>query len=79
MPSFDFDNHTLCIKCRKQVCDLEVVCDDCRDWPLSKRKAFVNYNHSLKARRDSKKRRARLAGTAHSSDQSVYDTGTDVT
>ena len=23
MPSFDFDNHTLCTKCRNQVCDLE--------------------------------------------------------
>ena len=78
MPSFDFDSHTLCIKCRNQVCDLEVYCDECRDWPLSKRKVFVNYNRSLKARRDSKKRRARLSGAAHSSDQSVYDTDTDV-
>ena len=77
MPSFDFDNHTLCIKCRDQVCDLDVHCDECRDWPLSKR-VFVNYNRGLKARRDSKKRKARLAGAAHSSDQSVYDTDTDV-
>ena len=36
MPSFDFDNHTLCTKCRNQVCDLEIVCDECRDWPLQK-------------------------------------------
>ena len=78
MPAFDFDNHTLCIKCRDQVCDLEVHCDECRGWPLSKRKVFVNYNHGLKARRESKKRRARLSGAAHSSDQSVYDTDTDV-
>ena len=77
MPSFDFDNHTPCIKCRDQVCDLDVHCDECRDWPLSKR-VFVNYNRGLKARRDSKKRKARLAGAAHSSDQSVYDTDTDV-
>ena len=79
MPSFDFDNHTLCIKCRDQVCDLVVHCDECRDWPVSKRKVFVNYNRGLKARRDSKsKRKARLSGAAHSSDQSVYDTDTDV-
>ena len=79
MPSFDFDNYTLCIKCRDQVCDLDVHCDECRNWPLSKRKVFVNYNRGLKARRDSKnKRKARLAGAAHSYDQSVYDTNTDV-
>ena len=79
MPSFDFDNHTLCIRCRDQVCDLDVHCDECRDWPVSKRKGFVNYNRGLKARRDSKnKRKARLSGAAHSSDHSVYDTDTDV-
>ena len=76
MPSFDFDNHTLCTKCRNQVCDLELVCDECRDWPLPKRKVFVNYNRSLKARREYKKRKASLVGAA--SDQSVYDTDTDV-
>ena len=76
MPSFAFDNHTLCTKCRNQVCDLELVCDECSDWPLPKRKVFVNYNNSLRARREYKQRKARLAGAA--SDQSVYDTDTDV-
>ena len=70
------NNHTLCTKCRNQVCDMELVCDECRDWPLPKRKVFVNYNHSLRARREYKQRKARLAGAA--SDQSVYDTDTDV-
>ena len=37
---------------------------------------FVSYNKSLKARREYKKRKARLASAA--SDQSVYDTDTDV-
>ena len=79
MPSIDFDSHTLCIKCRDQVCDLDVHCDECRDWPISKRQVFVKYNRGLKARRDSKrKRKARLSGAAQSSDQSVYDTDTDV-
>ena len=74
MPSFDFDSHTLCIKCRNQVCDLDIHCDECRDWPVSKRKVFVNYNRGLKARRDSKSRRkARLSGTTRSSDHSAYD------
>ena len=76
MPSFAFDNHTLYTKCRNQVCDMELVCDECRDWPLQKRKVFVNYNNSLRARREYKQRKARLAGAA--SDQSVYDTDTDV-
>ena len=76
MPFFAFDNHTLCTKCRNQVCDMELVCDECRDWPLPKHKVFVNYNNSLRARREYKQRKARLAGAA--SDQSVYDTDTDV-
>ena len=79
MPSIDFDTHTLCIGCRHQVCDLNVHCDECRDWPDSKRKVFVKYSRSLKAKRDYKSRRkARLSGAAQSSDQSVYDTDTDV-
>ena len=78
MPNFDFDNHKLCITCRGQVCDLEIVCDQCRDWPFSKRKVFVNYNRGLQTRREYKKRKARLSSAARSSDQSVYDTDTDV-
>ena len=39
----------------------------------------MKYNRGLKARRDSKSRRkASLSGTTHSSDQSAYDTDTDV-
>ena len=49
MPSIDFDTHTLCIGCRNQVCDLNVHCDECRDWPDTKRAAFVKYNRTLKA------------------------------
>ena len=55
---------------------MELFCDECRDWPLQKRKVFVSYNKSLKTRREYKKRKASLAGAA--SDQSVYDTDTDV-
>ena len=76
MPSFFYDNHTLCTKCRNQVCDMQLVCDECRDWPVTKRKIFVNYNHKLRTKRESKRRQARLASAA--SDQSVCDTDTDV-
>ena len=55
---------------------MDLVCDECSDWPLQKRKVFVSYNNSLKTRRKYKQRKARLAGAA--SDQSVYDTDTDV-
>ena len=79
MPSIDFDTHTLCVGCRNQVCDLNVHCNECHDWPGTKRAAFVKYNRTLKAKRDYKaRRRARLSGAARSSDQSVYDTDTDV-
>ena len=76
MPSFFYDNHLLCTKCRNQVCDMQLVCDECCDWPVTKRKIFVNYNHKLRTKRESKRRQARLASAA--SDQSVCDTDTDV-
>ena len=76
MPSFVYDNHLLCTKCRNQVCDMQLVCDECRDWPVTKRKLFVNYNQKLRSKREAKRRQARLASAA--SDQSVCDTDTDV-
>ena len=76
MPSFFYDNHLLCTKCRNQVCDMQLVCDECRDWPVTKRKLFVNYNQKLRSKREAKRRQARLASAA--SDQSVCDTDTDV-
>ena len=79
MPSIDFDGHTLCIGCRRQVCDMSVHCDECRDWSDSYRSAFVKYNRTLKAKRDSKGwRKARLSAAQSQSDQSVYDTDTEV-
>ena len=55
---------------------MELVCDECRDWPPQKRRVFVNYNERLRLKREYKQRQARLAGAA--SDQSVCDTDTDV-
>ena len=79
MPSIDFDAHTLCIGCRHQVCDLTVHCDECRNWTDTYRAAFVKYNRTLKAKRDSKGRsKARLSTGQSPSDQSVYDTDTEV-
>ena len=55
---------------------MQLVCEECRNWPITKRKIFVNYNNELRSKREYKQRQARLAGAA--SDQSVYDTDTDV-
>ena len=55
---------------------MELVCEECRDWPPPKRRVFVNYNNSLRIKREYKQRQARLAGAA--SDQSVCETDTDV-
>ena len=55
---------------------MELVCEECRDWPITKRKVFVNYNTRLRIKHEYKQRQARLAGAA--SDQSVYETDTDV-
>ena len=79
MPSIDFDAHTLCIGCRNQVCDLTVHCEECRNWSDTYRLAFVKYNRTLKAKRDSKgRRKARLSAAQSPSDQSVCDTDTEV-
>ena len=79
MPSIVLDAHTLCIGCRHQVCDMCVHCDECRDWTDSYRLAFVKYNRTLKAKRDSKvRRKGRHSATQSQSDQSVYDTDTEV-
>ena len=79
MPSIVLDAHTLCIGCRHQVCDISVHCDECHDWTDSYRLAFVKYNRTLKAKRDSKERRkARRSAAQSQSDQSVYDTDTEV-
>ena len=55
---------------------MELVCEECRDWPPPKRRVFVNYNNRLRIKREYKQRQARLAGAA--SDQSVCETDTDV-
>ena len=55
---------------------MQLVCEECRDWPIAKCKIFVNYNNKLRSKREYKQRQARLAGAA--SDQSVYETDTDV-
>ena len=79
MPSIVFDAHTLCIGCRDQVCDMSVHCGECRDWSDSYRLAFVKYNRTLKAKRDSKVwRKARHSAAQSQSDQSVYDTDREV-
>ena len=79
MPSIDFDAHTLCIGCRRKVCNMSVHCDECRDWTDSYQAAFVKYNRTLKAKRDSKgRRKASLSAAQSQSDQSVYDTDTEV-
>ena len=77
MSSIMYDNHTLCTKCRKQVCDMTLVCAECHDWPISKCQVFVDYSNSLRVKRESKQRQLRLAA-AYASDQSVYETDTDV-
>ena len=51
MPSFLYDNHTLCTKCRNQVCNINLICYKCHDWIIMKRKTFVHYNNKLSIKR----------------------------
>ena len=58
---------------------MSVHCDECRDWSDSYRLVFVKYNCTLTAKRDSKvRRKARHSAAQSQSDQSVYDTDTEV-
>ena len=56
---------------------MTLVCAECRDWPISKCQVFVDYSNSLRVKRESKQRQLKLAA-AYASDQSVYETDTDV-
>ena len=51
MPSFLYDNHTLCTKCRNQVCNKNLICYRCHDWIIMKLKTFVHYNNRLRIKR----------------------------
>ena len=36
-----YDTHTLCEKCRNQVCGIDSFCDECRSWTKDFRRMFV--------------------------------------
>ena len=38
-----YDKHTLCEKCRNQVCDYNAFCDECRSWSTDFRKIYVKH------------------------------------
>ena len=61
LPNIRFDTHTFCSKCRGQLCDFDISCDECRDWTPDFRRQSLAYIRKLKQKRESKRRR--LAGT----------------
>ena len=51
-----FDKHTLCEKCRKQVCNYSSFCDECRSWSTDFRKVYVKHQRTLQQKRVSKEK-----------------------
>ena len=51
-----YDKHTLCEKCRKQVCSYSSFCDECRSWSTDFRKIYVKHQRTLHQKRVSKEK-----------------------
>ena len=49
-----YDKHTLCEKCRNQVCGYNSFCDECRSWSTDFRKMYVKHQRTLHQKRVSK-------------------------
>ena len=49
-----YDKHTLCEKCRNQVCGNDSFCDECRSWPNDFRRMCVKHQRTLHQKRVSK-------------------------
>ena len=49
-----YDKHTLCEKCRNQVCGNDSFCDECRSWPNDFRRMYVKHQRTLHQKRVSK-------------------------
>ena len=56
LSSLTFDKHTVCEKCRGQVCDLSAFCEECRDWTSEFRESYVKHQRSLQQKRSYKER-----------------------
>ena len=49
-----YDTHTLCEKCRKQVCGYDSFCDECRSWTKDFRRMHLKHQRTLHQKRVSK-------------------------
>ena len=49
-----YDKHTLCEKCRNQVCGYDSFCDECRSWSTDFRRMYVKHQRTLHQKRVSK-------------------------
>ena len=49
-----YDTHTLCEKCRNQVCGYDSFCDECRSWSKDFCRMYVKHQRTLHQKRVSK-------------------------
>ena len=49
-----YDTHTLCEKCRGQVCDYDSFCDECSSWTKDFRRMYMKHQRTLYLKRVSK-------------------------
>ena len=52
MSSLDKDRHLICPTCVGHICDINVRCDECRDWPEDLIKSYVRHQESLRLKRE---------------------------
>ena len=66
-----YDKHTLCEKCRNQVCEYNSFCDECRSWSNDFRKMYVKHQRTLHQKRVSKGKAKAKAKSPPVSDDSA--------
>ena len=72
MADINRDAHTLCTKCRNQVCDVNLVCGECKDWTPEQRKVFVSHTKGNTRKREfnQRQRDQKRGGVHHLSESS---------
>ena len=74
MSKLKYDKHSFCSSCRQQVCDLNTVCDECKDWPTEFRKIYVAHQRTLVSKRKYKTKIAGSSATSPEPDDSDDET-----
>ena len=66
MADIQRDAHTVCTNCREQVCDVNLVCVECKDWTPEQRKVFISHTKGNTRKREyNQRQRDQKRGGVH--------------